>query len=47
MNNKGKLISNLRKTIGENKWVAISGFVAVASVTAVSVLPDIVLAKRS
>ncbi len=44
---KGKLVSNLRKTIGENKWVAISGFTAVAAVTAISLIPDIVLAKRS
>jgi hypothetical protein len=40
MKNNGKLIVNLRKTIGENRWIAISGFASVAAVTAASVLPD-------
>ena len=39
MKNNGKLITNLRKTIGENRWVAISGLGSVAIVTAASVLP--------
>jgi hypothetical protein len=44
---KGKLIANLKKTIGEEKWLVVSGFTAVAAVTAISLIPDIVLAKRS
>lgn len=47
---KGKLLENLKKAIGEPKWVAISSYTAVAAVAAVaavSLIPDIVLAKRS
>ncbi len=44
---KGKLLANLKKAIGEPKWVAISSYTAVAAVAAVSLIPDMVLAKRS
>jgi hypothetical protein len=47
MKNKGKLIANLKKTIGEDKWLVISGFGAVAALTALSAMPKVLaLVKR-
>ena len=42
---KGKLVANLKKAIGEHKWEAMSGFAAVAAITAVSTSSNVVLAK--
>ena len=38
--NKGKLVANLKKAIGEHKWEAMSGFAAVAAITSISTLSN-------
>ena len=40
MKSNGKLIANLKKTIGEEKWLVISGFGTIAAITVASVLPN-------
>ncbi|HXS59448.1 MAG TPA: hypothetical protein VN703_01385 [Candidatus Sulfopaludibacter sp.] len=47
MNNKGKLIANLKKTIGEDKWLVISGIGTVAALTAASALPKALALYKS
>lgn len=41
MKTESKLIANLKKTIGEDKWLVISGFGAVAALTAISAMPKV------
>jgi hypothetical protein len=40
MENNTKLITNLKKIIGEDKWLVISGIGTIAALTAASALPN-------